>query len=282
MGHLAAANQATLTVFLELIGLSPDRIAASLQATVEHIGGAALNEFHSGLSPHAPYTVHPELLRQAASMSRRYRFPLAMHLAETEAELELLRSGTGPLRQMLEAFGAWSPEAIALGSRPLDYLQTLAGADRALVIHGNYLDDEEIAFVAAQRARLAIVYCPRTQERFGHAPYPLAKMLGAGAVVALGTDSRASNPDLDLLAEMRHVAAHHALAPERVLELGTINGAKGIGLDAERGSLAPGKFADLTIIRLANAAARDPFDFFSNPGARVVATFHRGRDSRLI
>ena len=85
-------------------------------------------------------------------------------------------------------------------------LRMLADAPRALVIHGNYLDDEELAFLAANRERMSLVYCPRTHAYFEHPPYPLAKHLKLGVRVALGTDSRASNPDLDLLAEMRHVA----------------------------------------------------------------------------
>ena len=75
----------------------------------------------------------------------------------------------------------------------------LATAHRALVIHGNYLAGDEIDFVAAHRERMSLVYCPRTHAYFGHEPYPLAEMLAAGVRVAVGTDSRASNPDLRLL-----------------------------------------------------------------------------------
>ena len=74
------------------------------------------------------------------------------------------------------------------------------------MIHGNYLDAEEIDLLGRQRRQMAVVYCPRTHDWFGHARYPLEKLLAAGAIVALGTDSRASSHDLSLLAEMRHVA----------------------------------------------------------------------------
>jgi cytosine/adenosine deaminase-related metal-dependent hydrolase len=129
-------------------------------------------------------------------------------------------------------------------------LRSLAAAHRTLVIHGNYLDEEEIAFLAAHREKLSVVYCPRTHDYFEHEPYPLAKMLAAGVRVALGTDSRASSPDLDLLAEMRHVAAHHQLPPAEVLRLGTLAGAEALGLDHAAGSLRRGKQAAFCVVEL--------------------------------
>ena len=144
------------------------------------------------------------------------------------------------------------------------------------MIHGNYLSDEEIAFIAARRDRMAIVYCPRTHAFFGHSPYPLAKMLKAGAVVALGTDSRASNPDLNLLAEMRHVSKSHSVPPAKIIEMATINGATALGRAAELGSLTAGKLADLAIIRLPDSATDNPYELFFDPRSRVETTIHRG------
>ena len=111
----------------------------------------------------------------------------------------------------------------------------LAARPAALVIHGNYLDDEEIAFLAGHAERMAVVYCPRTHAWFGHVPYPLEKLLAAGVPVALGTDSRASSPDLSMLAEMRHVARRHPArsAARIVLRIGHHGRAPGPGLRAK-------------------------------------------------
>ena len=76
---------------------------------------------------------------------------VAHHLAESREELMLLRAGRGPFVQLLEDFDAWDPDAIPFGSRPLDYLMMLAKSHRALVIHGNYLEDDEIGFLARPR-----------------------------------------------------------------------------------------------------------------------------------
>ena len=177
--------------------------------------------------------------------------PVAMHLAES-------RGGAGISEQWHGAISRIARRAKHVGcggdSARIAAAGLFADAGRSaatLVIHGNYLDDEELAFLAVNRERMSLVYCPRTHAYFRHAPYPLAKALAAGVRVALGTDSRASNPDLDLLAEMRHVArAHPAIDPHEVLRMGTLAGAEALGRDADVGSITPGKLANLIAIPL--------------------------------
>ena len=229
------------------------------------------------MSPHAPYTVHPELLARAVDLSVEHEMPLAMHLAESREEIDFLRDGRGPFRELLESRGAWDPTARPRGARPLDELRVLSRAHRALVVHGNYLDDEEIDFLGRQRRQMAVVYCPRTHAWFGHARYPLEKLLAAGAIVALGTDSRASSPDLSLLAEMRHVArAFPAMSRATILELGTLGGARALGLDSRIGTLEPGKWANLAVVALPEDAAADPHELILDAAGPVVATWVRG------
>jgi len=131
-----------------------------------------------------------------------------------------------------------------------------------LAIHGNYLDDEERGFLAAHADRMTLVYCPRTHGRFGHPQYPLAELLASGVRVALGTDSRASNPDLSALGEMRYVARHHpAISPEAILRMGTLAGAESLGRDIDCGSITPGKWANLTAVPLPKDTHCEPVKF---------------------
>jgi cytosine/adenosine deaminase-related metal-dependent hydrolase len=247
------------TVFRELIGLAADRIESLLEIAEQHVAGDGV--FRRGISPHAPYTVSPELVRRVARLSSQRGFPVAMHLAESSEELELLASASGPFVELLQELGAWDPSAIPRGVRPLDYLKLLAEADRALVIHGNYLARDELEFTAAHADRMAIVYCPRTHAYFGHGRYPLAEMLERGVRAALGTDSRASNPDLSLFEEMRHVARLGDVPLDRVLELGTFGGATALGIDAQCGTLTAGKRAEFTIVALPPAVgSADPHE----------------------
>jgi cytosine/adenosine deaminase-related metal-dependent hydrolase len=216
-------------------------------------------------------------LEQAVELSAAQQVPLAMHLAESLEELELLMSASGPLRQLLADLGAWDPTAIPRGIRPGDYLQILSRAHRALIIHGNFLTSDEIGLLAAGRDRLSVVYCPRTHARLGHGAYPLAEVLAAGVNVALGTDSRASNPDLSLLAEMRWVYRHHpAISPEQIIRMGTVDGAHALGLSAVAGTLTPGKRAGLAVIPLPPNDGGDPYELLLagegpalSPGSRA-------------
>jgi cytosine/adenosine deaminase-related metal-dependent hydrolase len=158
----------------------------------------------------------------------------------------------------------WDAAAIPRGSRPLDYLGMLAEAPRALVIHGNFLDSEERSYLAANADRMSLVCCPRTHSYFGHPPYPLPQLLRGGVRVALGTDSRASNPDLDLLAEMRCVAqTFPTIDPRSILRMGTLAGAEALGRAADVGSITAGKLANLVAVPLADEVSGSADDLLA-------------------
>jgi len=267
------------TAFLELIAPTTGRIAPTVGAARTHLQNHAGQEsWRPGLSPHAPYSVHSEVLGEAIQLAAGVSAPVAMHLAESREELELLAKGDGPFRNFLEAMGAWQEGFLAPGTRPLDYLQRLAMAPRTLVIHGNYLDDEEIAFLADRAGRMAVVYCPRTHAYFGHDAYPLEKMLAAGATVALGTDSRASCPDLSMLSVMRAVAQKHPEVDRScLLALATSEGARALGRGHEVGTLEPRRRADLVVVPLPDRDVADPHALLFESAEGVLATWCRGR-----
>jgi cytosine/adenosine deaminase-related metal-dependent hydrolase len=202
----------------------------------------------TGVSPHAPQTVCPELLEAVIQRN----VPVAMHLAESPEELELLQTGGGGalFGVMKNADPDYEPKNVLLGKRPLDYLQLLAHSPQAFIIHGNYLDDEELRFLAAHRETLSVVYCPRSHHYFGFQKYPLKKMLDFGVRVLLGTDSLASSPDLSIVNEMRFTLREHPEIPvETVFRFGTLDAAAAFGLNDRFGTIQagrPARFAFLT------------------------------------
>jgi len=279
-------------LFQEVIGFSAARIESVLTDTQQRLensrdlidrrragrpgaGTPRLAKF--GLSPHAPYTVHPQLLERLVDLACRQQMPVAMHLAESPEELELLDTASGPFRELLVERSMWDENAIPLGTKPLDYLKVLARAPISLAVHGNYFSAEEIDFLATQRERMSVVYCPRTHDYFAHAAYPLEQMLKAGLRVALGTDSRASNPDLSLLGEMRFLASRYPdIAPAQILAMGTLAGAKSLGWENKIGSIVPGKQADLVAIAC-EAKCREPEAAVLHCPAVAIKTWLRGR-----
>jgi cytosine/adenosine deaminase-related metal-dependent hydrolase len=182
-------------LFRELIGLPPEMVNGQLEIAERFLQAERANGRGSalrGISPHAPYSVHPKLFEGLVELAAQRRAPLTMHLAETETELQLLREGRGELVDFLSDLGVWREGVVPVGTRPLDYLRPLAPLERAIVAHGNYLDDEEIDFVAA-RPNMAVAYCPRTHAFFGHGEHPWRKLLARGGLVAIGTDGRCAN-----------------------------------------------------------------------------------------
>ncbi len=264
-----SASPLSGVVFQELIAPTAERVAGAMALANAHIRRKT-NNWQPSLSPHAPYSVHPKLLEAVIALSAAEKLPVAMHLAESNEEIELLQHGTGPLRGFLEDLGAWNSELIPSNSRPLNYLRQLASAHRALIVHGNYLNDEEIAFLGAHAARMAVVYCPRTHDWFAHHDYPLEKMITAGVTLALGTDGRGSAPDLSLWSEMQRVAQKHpGVELHRILKMGTTGGAKALGLESSIGTLEPGKQANLTVAALPDRDARDPHELLFDAATRV-------------
>ena len=260
----------------ELIALAPELADVRRDEAATFLDAANHATAAAGLSPHAPYTVRPELLQAAVALALPHGATVAMYLAESPEEIELLSSGGGPFQQFLAARGVWR-DGIFGHRRPLDELTRLAEAPRALVIHGNYLDAEEIDCCAAHADRRSVIYCPRTHAYFGHAPHPLPRLLAQGANVAVGTDSRASNPDLDLLAELRHVAhTVPEIAPHEILALGTSRAARALGWAKDCGTLAPGKLANLAVVPLDARREGAPFELLFDAESRSVATIVRG------
>ncbi len=213
--YALASRMPESAVYLELIGLGDSRLQPALDQAADWLLRKQ-SEPRRYLSPHAPYTVSPQLLQQLANAHPRTH--VAMHVAETEAELELLATHQGPFRTFLESVGAWHPQNL-FGSID-ELLEQLQAFERCFLIHANYLSKEQ--WQRLPRASV-VVYCPRTHAYFGLGPHPYLQMLQDGVTVLLGTDSLASNPDLSILNECRYLwkRDRHLLNGETVLRLGT-------------------------------------------------------------
>ena len=259
-------------VFQEVLGLSSERIQQQTELARLHLTGNRIDA--RGISPHAPYSTHLDLVRQSVEIAIRTNCHLAMHLAETKAELELLSTGTGEFREMLIDFGIWSDTLFQTPIKPMDYLEVLAKAPRSLIIHGNYLDDTELTFLASQ-PQMTLVYCPRTHAAFGHSEHPWRRLIELGGRVAIGTDSRASNPDLSLFAELQFLAARYPDVPHLdLLKIGSRNGRRALGFEPTHNSKTP---ADFTLIRLVDSSQGRPELELFGPANQSCGTMVNGR-----
>ena len=259
-------------VFRELLGTSSERVSECTKVAKEHVASSTRPDanWKAGLSPHAPYSTHVDLVREAVSQAGSARCPVAMHLAESLDEVELLASHSGPLASLLSDLGVWNPSAVPRGIGACDYLELLSNAPHALIIHGNYLQPEDWDYLADHSDNMTVVYCPRTHAHFGHDSYPLSEMVDRGVQVALGTDSRATNPDLNLWNEVRHVIDRHGnVSPQDVLRSATLTGARALGLDAHVGSIAVGKRARFLLLAFGKSAYTDPWELLQDDTSSI-------------
>jgi len=258
-------------VFLELLGLTRERARQAEQAAID-----LLHTFphtpacRPGLSPHAPYSVHRELFRAVAGLAHQRDLPVAIHLGETAEEWQLLRMHEGIFVSFLKSLGVWDPASLVRD--PMEVAALNRNVSRLLLVHGNYLAPAMLPPGAT------VVCCPRTHAYFRHAAHPYRKLLERGYRVALGTDSRASSPDLDLLAEARFL---HDLDPlldgAVLLRMATLSGAEALGWADETGSLTPGKSADLLILPLPDREEADPYRLILESTTTARDVLFRGR-----
>ena len=231
-------------VYQEVFGPGPAQVTAAmeeLERQVLRLRRLATSMRGVGVSPHAPYSVSEALYRRVARYAQQEGLPLAVHLAESQEESELVRFGAGPFADALRERGiAVEPHHCS----PVQYLRDL-GVLRAgtLAIHCVQVDEADMQML--KTARVAVVHCPRSNRVHGHGVAPFTALREAGITVGIGTDSVVSVPDLDLWAEARM----SWIGAEEALRLLTMEGARALGWERVIGSLEVGKAADLAVFR---------------------------------
>lgn len=202
-----------------------------------------------GLSPHAPYTTTANLIRKAVARCNRWKTPIMMHLAESLDEMRWVQYGDGPLQDLLDMVAG--PDVLSTKNRLsiAGYVRELCQSPLALIVHGNYLDDPSMAILEANRDHAAVVYCPRTHAHFGHSIHPLMELRRRGIPVVLGTDSRASNPDLSIFDEARKVRQlFQQVSAAEIISMITTRPADLLGREKDWGYVQPGCLSRLTAI----------------------------------
>jgi cytosine/adenosine deaminase-related metal-dependent hydrolase len=215
----------------------------------------------TGVSPHAPYTCSADVYRWCLTLG----IPVGTHLAESASENEWLLHGAGPMA---------ANRAVLVPPTAKRAVATLEEVlcPELLCAHCVEVEPAEIALLAERDVPVA--HCPRSNALLGCGVAPLADLRAAGVRVGLGTDSPASTPSFDAFEELR-AAVYAARARERrpdaltaedALRLATADAARALRLDAEVGTLTPGKRADLTVLSLAGS----PYHPVEDPAAAVV------------
>ncbi|HYX91188.1 MAG TPA: 5'-deoxyadenosine deaminase [Myxococcaceae bacterium] len=203
--------------------------------------GAAGGRLRYALAPRFALSCTEELLREVATLARALGVRVHTHASESRAECDLVRQRTGcDTVEFLDSMGISGPQV------------TLAHC---------------VWLTAPERQRLrdagtVVCHCPSANLKLASGVAPIPELIGDGVTVSLGADGAPCNNNLDMFTEMRLAALIHApragplaLLPRTVLEMATLGGARALGLQAEIGSVEPGKRADLTVLELSGPHA---------------------------
>ncbi len=242
-GPLQVVSYGEIQAMAQRRNLLEERFAIASDTSAES------DSLRVGISPHAPYTVEPEGYARCLNFAKENNCPIATHLAETADEAIFLESQTGPFRHLWEVgVNAWDNAVPRFIGGPIRYARHLGLLDYpTLLAHVNYCDDDELAILAAGKA--SVVYCPRTHKFFGHPPHRWREMLARGINVAVGTDSCASSPDLNIVDDLRLL---HQIAPEippiDLWKMATTRAARAIN-SFNIGAIQPGNQANFTLFQ---------------------------------
>jgi 5-methylthioadenosine/S-adenosylhomocysteine deaminase len=221
------------------------------------------------VAPHAIYTLDSASLTAARDLSRRFNVPTIIHLAETEKEG----------RDARQSFKA----------SPVAYLDRLGFLGPGVIAaHAIWVSEADIAVLEARG--VGVSHNPESNMKLASGVAPLVGYLRAGVAVGLGTDGAASNNDLDMFEAMRvasflqkvHTLDPRVASAREMLEMATIGGARALGMADRIGSLAPGKRADLIVVRMSAARQTPMYDpvsqlVYTTRGDDVTSTVVQGR-----
>lgn len=207
-----------------------------------------------GVSPHALFTVSAPLFRQAVRFAQEHKYPVCIHAAESEAETDLVKNGSGPIVESYRERGiGWNPPYTS----PIAYLRDLGILNPGtLLVHCIRLESTDYETLSKQG--VCVAHCPKSNARLRHGFMNLKAMREHCIPTGLGTDSVASNNSMDLFEEMRFAASNpccmnaepDGLSTGEALRMATLGGAEVLGLSNSIGSLEPEKQADVIAVDL--------------------------------
>jgi len=286
----AANSQMRMVLFPELLTGGEADILEGYEGAfsqVDEILDCKSTRLTAGLAPYAAYTLSRHLLRILSQHARELRAPVKIHAAETFSEMQFFYESTGEIAEKLFPAMGWGNQLPPEHRKtPIQYLDSIGFLENATLIGCNQVPDGDIEAIARNGAR--VVHSPRSNAHLKLGHPPIRKLRDQGIPVALGTDSCGALYSLSLWDEMRFIRNHYPEAdqpaPDELLKMATLEGAKALGLSDRIGTLQPGRSADIIAVRV-NAdvpAANFAASLIDNTTDRdIAAVFVEGKRVKL-
>jgi cytosine/adenosine deaminase-related metal-dependent hydrolase len=234
--------------FIECFGFLPCNATAIFDKAL-----ALSNEFKPqpcSITPHAPYSVSKELFKLIRNYNEDGKNLVSIHNQECEDENKFYRYKTGSFLDLYESFGIdisfFKPQA---RNSLQSIIHFLSEKQDILMVHNTYTNLKDIYFLKRFDRKINWCFCPNANLYIENTLPKVNLFIDRGVNITLGTDSLASNTNLCILSEMRTLQQKFpSLSTAQLVEWGTINGAKYLGIDDEKGTLEAGKTPGLNLI----------------------------------
>ncbi|MBQ6576193.1 MAG: amidohydrolase family protein [Bacteroidales bacterium] len=250
---IKAASPMYTRTFLEVFGTEPEDCDAVIKGVLELKDKADKAGIDAAPTPHACYTMSPELVTASSAEGLKSGF-LSFHSEETPQEEEMLKTGSGAMWDNRKAAGMSTPPVTGKSSLLyfIDRLQKVHPApfdEHILLVHEVCMDQEGIDAVNALMKNAYIALCPLSNIYIHDALPPVPLMRKNGLRLTIGTDSLSSNDDLDIVKEMFCLQENFPEVPfGEILQWSSLNGAKFLSKEDIFGSLTPGKRPGIVFI----------------------------------
>jgi len=212
--------------------------------------------------PHSVYTCSRQALKAIKKWCSRKDMPFSIHCSESPEEMEFVKTGRGPIAGILEERGRNIRAFFSAAPSPVRLLEEAGVLDPATVcVHCVHVDQKDINILSEKGCHICL--CPGSNQYIGSGKAPVEQIFAsASRRVCLGTDSLASNESLSIFGEMKKIMeSARGISPELVLNAGTINGARALGLFSQIGSLEAGKRAQFLVMEGAPSLKQDIHEY---------------------
>lgn len=234
--------------FIEVFGFDPknaDAVFSNALAIQEQFKPMA-----TSITPHAAYSVSKELFKLIRKEAEFKNSVLSIHNQESDEENKLYRYKQGSFLDFYDQLGLdisyFKPQA---RNSLQSVIPILSNKQNVLMVHNTYTNMKDVYFTRRFDRKISWCFCPEANLYIENALPKVDLFTHHGFNITLGTDSLASNKSLCILKEMRILQENFPfLELENLVEWGTINGAKFLGIDREKGSIEEGKTPGLNLI----------------------------------
>jgi cytosine/adenosine deaminase-related metal-dependent hydrolase len=236
--------------FVETLGFDPEK-AVTIMKQAERMK-AAFAPLKASIIPHAPYSISKELFAEIRRYTVAQENLISMHNQETVEENLFFEQKKGAFLNLYVFLGLDISFFKATGRSSLQSVLPELPAGKVLLVHNTLTNESDINFAKARHNNLFWCLCPNANLYIEQRLPQVQLLKEAGLKITLGTDSLASNHQLSIIAEMKALQdaflPEHELGFEDLLAWGTLNGAEFLGIEAQYGSLEPGKKPGINLI----------------------------------